>query len=114
MSLCRRPADVGRDQWLLLRPSAAKELRRLVRGDTSAVRLLGQGPAVYQPHEEAARRRHTPREFLRVRRARAAGEARTNPLATATKPWIQPGAARRVFLQTCPDDRSLRATSCEQ
>ena len=29
----------------------------MVRRDTSAVRLLRQGAAVYQPHEEAARRR---------------------------------------------------------
>ena len=90
-------AHVDRDQRLVLRAPEAGELRRVGRRDARRLRVLGQGPALRDAHEEARRRAGAGRQLLRQRRARARAEAGTRPVAAAAEPRVPPGPARRVL-----------------
>src|SRR5688572_391479 len=97
-----------RAQRELLFAAEARVLQALVRAGAVGLRVRDQGVALHHTHAAVARRRDSAREFLRLGRARARGEARAATLAAAADVEARRRAAREVFRAVAAHDERGR------
>src|SRR6516162_5765439 len=99
--LRQQPSRYDRDQRHLLRAATPRRVCPLVRRDPRELRVCGQGAALYHAYPAAARGPDTARQFLRLRRLAARGEARARAMAVPGELSLL-GRTPRPFLFASP------------
>ncbi|MCO5555088.1 hypothetical protein L7F22_008628 [Adiantum nelumboides] len=98
------PGHLDRDQRLVLLVAAPGELPRLGRAGPRRVRVRGEGPAVRDAPEAAARRRGAGRELPRLRGARPRPGARPGAVAAPAADAVRRRPGRGVPGPVAVDD----------
>src|SRR5688572_15684594 len=95
----------GRGEWVLLFAALPEDLPCLVRADAPGLRVRGEGEPLHHAQQEASGRRDPARELLRVRCARARGQAGALPVAAVESGALRPGAAQVISFTAAAYER---------
>ena len=101
-STCRAGSTASRSTGRSTRLQHVASFRKWYEQTPGRLHLRRQGPALRHAHEEAQRRRHSPGQLLRLRRAGAGRQDRPVPVAAAAQPRLRRRPAGRVLRPAAP------------